>query len=79
MGLTLESLPLWWRLDSGTSWQFRHPPLSLLENTFMKKVITLLLVSLAIAATSEARGRKGSHRHGGHGSHGKGSHYHGGH
>lgn len=43
----------------------------------------LFLTALAVAATTidsaDARGRTGSHRVGGYGSHGKGSHYVGGH
>lgn len=48
----------------------------------MKKLCALVAAALAIstvlASVADARGRSGSHRVGGHSSHGKGSHYVGG-
>lgn len=44
---------------------------------FMLYVI-LVAIGFATAGTVEAKGRTGSHRMGGHTSHGKGSHYIGG-
>lgn len=42
-------------------------------------MMTVFVTTLMLTADADARGRRGSHRVGGHNSHGKGSHYVGGH
>ncbi|MCJ2036402.1 hypothetical protein [Methylobacterium sp. J-068] len=49
-----------------------------MKNWIVAGLVALMAVSFFASVDAEARGRKGSHRVGGHGSHGKGSHYVGG-
>jgi hypothetical protein len=42
-------------------------------------IVAMIAFTLSISPTADAKGRRGSHRVGGHNSHGKGSHYVGGH
>jgi uncharacterized membrane protein len=48
------------------------------KNSFVLVLLFALVYTSFHVDSAEAKGRKGSKRHGGSNSHGKGSHYHGG-
>ena len=49
-----------------------------LRKVLVSALTFTFVAAIVLASTADARGRKGSHRIGGHNSHGKGSHYVGG-